>query len=350
MAQSPILWEQYCPGEHIEIPQGDGMLIQCLDEIATPLPPTETPEPTATLPPPTETPEPTATLPPPTETPEPTSAPALNRVVDHTTVGLFDQIPADYLTAAAGLRMAFMNRSVGANISSGLDCLSSAAWATSPQFCRVAYADSSMTTSRTYLGRDLPNVPAEILFTPGLSRANWTYDLLYQGTWEDITRDFINIKYPLYAAYDVVGFQFSYLNVIANANIDERFFNRSYTGWNIVDLEALIDAHPETTFLLWTTSLSREIGTPDATSLNQQFRDYMNSEFALTHDVWLIDIADIESHDLNGNPCGLNGNPIICRDYTTETQGGHLGSISAGMLRTAEAVWVTMALIAGWQP
>ncbi len=46
---------------------------------------------------------------------------------------------------------------------------------------------------------------------------------------------------------------------------------------------------------------------------------------------------------------GLN-RPAICQHYTTETDGGHLGSVSAGKIRVAKAVWVLMAQLAGWQP
>jgi hypothetical protein len=40
--------------------------------------------------------------------------------------------------------------------------------------------------------------------------------------------------------------------------------------------------------------------------------------------------------------------PAICQDYTTETDGGHLGSVSGGAIRIAKAFWVLMARIAGW--
>ena len=38
----------------------------------------------------------------------------------------------------------------------------------------------------------------------------------------------------------------------------------------------------------------------------------------------------------------------ICQHYTTETEGGHLGRVSAGKIRVAKAFWVLMARIAGW--
>ena len=91
---------------------------------------------------------------------------------------------------------------------------------------------------------------------------------------------------------------------------------------------------------------------------------------SIAHNKPLFDVADIESHDPNGNPCydnrdGVaynNGNtsenypddglniPAICPQYTTEVDGGHLGSVSDGKIRIAKAFWVLMAEIAGWNP
>jgi hypothetical protein len=87
-------------------------------------------------------------------------------------------------------------------------------------------------------------------------------------------------------------------------------------------------------------------------------------DYARVHDLVLFDVADILSHDPAGNPCYDNRDgvayldedhpddnldiPAICPQYTTETEGGHLGSISAGGIRVAKAFWVLMARIAGW--
>jgi hypothetical protein len=65
-------------------------------------------------------------------------------------------------------------------------------------------------------------------------------------------------------------------------------------------------------------------------------------EFAAEHSKPLFDVADIESHDLNDNLCELNGNPIICSDYSTELYGGHLGSMATGKIRIAKLFWVLM--------
>jgi hypothetical protein len=91
--------------------------------------------------------------------------------------------------------------------------------------------------------------------------------------------------------------------------------------------------------------------------------------YAIENEKILFDVAAILSHDDRGNPCYDNRDgveyctmtgscenypndgiayPAICQDYTTETDGGHLGSVSAGGIRVAKAFWVLMAMIAGW--
>jgi hypothetical protein len=94
-------------------------------------------------------------------------------------------------------------------------------------------------------------------------------------------------------------------------------------------------------------------------------------QYAREHNLALFDVAEILSHSESGAACFDNRDgvpycdqsgqcedhpddgrdiPAICRDYTTEADGGHLGSVSAGRLRIAKAFWVLMARIAGWNP
>jgi hypothetical protein len=136
--------------------------------------------------------------------------------------------------------------------------------------------------------------------------------------------------------------------------------------YDIHDLEAFIAQHTNKTFVFWTTSLARGIGTAVATEFNAQMRAYCRS-----NDQILFDVADIESHTDTGCPCYDNRDgvpyvsqtsqsedhpddghdfPAICQDYTTETEGGHLGSVSAGKILIAKAFWVLMARVAGWTP
>ncbi|HSF83239.1 MAG TPA: hypothetical protein VLA49_18515 [Anaerolineales bacterium] len=297
-------------------------------------------------------------------------SPPTNIVVDHTWVDRFDQIPENYLTAARNTRMMFSDRSVGQNISDGLDCLTASSWAESPAACRRDYYSSWLW--KTFTGNDLGNgtVPARILFSPSptrYSRNNWTYEYR-QGTWSELTQGFIQDLAPAYInSKDVLTYQFSYLNVadyedIADPNVG--FFSNNPNRYDIHDLEAYIAAHPNKIFIFWTTSLSRGIGTQVSTAFNNQMRQY-----ARQHNKILFDVADIEAYTDQGIPCydnrdsvqycSQNGNcenypndgvnlQAICQDYTTETDGGHLGSVSAGSIRLAKAFWVLMARIAGW--
>ena len=97
------------------------------------------------------------------------------------------------------------------------------------------------------------------------------------------------------------------------------------------------------TILWWTTSLACGIGSEESQVFNAAMREY-----ARVHDLVLFDVADILSHDPAGNPCFDNRDgveyldenhpddgldiPAICPQYTTETEGGHLGSMSAGVV------------------
>jgi hypothetical protein len=134
--------------------------------------------------------------------------------------------------------------------------------------------------------------------------------------------------------------------------------------WDISDFEALEAQYPEAIFFHWTTSLARSVGSAESDAFNDQMRAY-----ALANGKILFDVADILSHDEQGQPCYDNRDGVeycnnnrcenypddgldllaICQDYTTETDGGHLGSVSGGRLRVAKAFWVLMARIAGWE-
>jgi hypothetical protein len=339
-----------------------------------PYPPLETP--TATLPPlPTSTPtftppasstpteaagSPTPTCPPcnpatptepPTLTPNPTAPTPTNTVspsdivkVDHTMVDLYNDIPPEFMEAARSLRMVFSDRSVGVNVNESLDCLAANPWESSPASCRRDYTDMASGTWRVFGAADLPNVPDRIFWTSSGPRYNWTFQDR-AGHWSDLTADFINSLAPNAIAdgYRVLSYQFSYLNVQGGSNISQ-FWLDTPSFSDVYDLERFIAQHPDHEFIFWTTSLAREIGTLEAQNFNDTMRAY-----ALTHGHPLFDFADIESHTDLGVPCS-NGYEVICQDWTTETTGGHLGSVSGGKIQAAKAFWVLMAQIAGWRP
>ncbi len=282
-------------------------------------------------------------------------------VVDHTSVDLFEQIPEEYLQAAANLRMIYIDRSVGANISDGLSCLAFESDEAAPNHCRRFEHPNPIFSSD----------PATVNWSRsgGYNRDNWAYTFWQEGAcsqWYDKVDCFINMTTPIMDQYDVLSFQLSYLAVEESADIVNQpggFFVDNTDRFDVYDLAVYEAAHPDKVFIYWTTSLSRQIGTAVSQDFNQQMRQY-----AITNNKPLFDVADILAHDPNGNPCydnrdGVpydNGNRsenhpddgqdllAICPHYTTEIDGGHLGSVSVGKIRLAKAFWVLMARIAGW--
>jgi len=69
-------------------------------------------------------------------------------VVDHTSVALFEEIPEQYIEAAANMRMLFIDRSVGGNINDGLTCLGYASDEVAPSHCkRYEHVDPAFSVS-----------------------------------------------------------------------------------------------------------------------------------------------------------------------------------------------------------
>lgn len=330
-------------------------------------PPIPTDMPTAVT---TAEPEPTTLPATPTEIlpPTPTTSHQNNTtnhsdtiIVDHTAVDLFDQIPEEYITQAASLKMIYIDRSVGDNINDALDCLSHPSQEQAPNHCkRTDHVQSEF------------SVPAAIInwqHPTGYDRQNWAF-ATWEGEncseWSDKINCFIQMITPIIDQYDVVSYQLSYLAVNSGSNITDAtvgYFADNPNNYDVFDQEAFEEKHPDKNFIYWTTSLSRSIGTEESDEFNDQMRAY-----AQTNNKILFDVADILSHDPNGQPCYDNRDNIpydngnksenypddgenhlaICPHYTTEVEGGHLGSVSAGKIRVAKAFWVLMARIAGW--
>ena len=273
-------------------------------------------------------------------------------VVDRHAVALFDDIPEEYRLAAAELRMVFMDRSVGWNISQYLDCLAQP-HADAPNFCkRFEHQDPAYAVD-----------PAEVYWAGEWDRTRWRYDFWPANCSEDVTC-FIDHMAGRLDSFDVMGCQFSYLAVTPGSTIADTvtgFFGTEGNANKASTYLAFAAAHPDKHVIWWTTSLARGIGTTESASFNDQMRDY-----AVSHDIILFDVADILAHDPDGMPCYDNRDgvtykdenhpddgieiPAICPQYTTETEGGHLGAISAGGIRVAKAFWVLMARLAGWEP
>ncbi len=282
-------------------------------------------------------------------------------VVDHNSVALFDQIPDAYIEAASRMRMLYIDASVGENINGGLDCLAYPSDEVSRPGCRRGSHPSP----------EFNAAPEDLDWARpgGYDRANWHYQPWSGagcGMWSEKPQCFITMVDPLIQQYDVLSYQFSYMDIIEGSTIadpTEGFFVDSPRFRDVYDLEGYAAQHPDKTFIYWTTSLARAIGTREGEAFNEQMQEY-----AIAHGKPLFDVADILSHDPYGNPCYDNRDgvpyshgsksenypddganiPAICQHYTTEVEGGHLGGVKTGSIRVAKAFWVLMARLAGW--
>jgi hypothetical protein len=278
-----------------------------------------------------------------------------NIVVDHNSVALFEQIPDQYLEAARNTRLLFVDRSVGSNINDGLNCLAHSSYAAAPSGCR-----RGVTSTEYQPG-------------PRYDRSRWEYAHYGHGGWSDNFWAFVDMVNSRSDGFDVFNLQASYLTVAPDSGIVDPT-QTDYSGYfvsrtdqrfpDVYDHEEVEQAHPTKTFIYATSSLARSIGSPESERFNQLMRRY-----AQEHNKPLFDIADIESHTPQGQPCYDNRDGVeycqsstrcenypddslnlaaICQDYTTEINGGHLSN--PGRLRVAKAFWVLIAQLAGWDP
>jgi hypothetical protein len=298
------------------------------------------------------------TVAPPTPTPPTPTLPAPDGliVVNHTNVDLFDDIPANYVQAAANIQMIFSNRSVGDNINQGLDCLSTP-YETAASSCLRANTDPRYPVADTYM------------FWEGTyPRNNWSFTFEDGAYYWEITDDFLNRIAPTYLnTKQVLSFQFSYLAVADYSTIastTDGYFVNQANRYDVYDVEQFFNQHPDKTYIFWTSSLARSIGNRVSMDFNQQMRNYAANRAASGKPTILFDVADILSHTPDGRPCYDNRDgvpyltenypddgynyPAICQEYTVETDGGHL--IGSGKIRVAKGFWVLMAQIAGWNP
>jgi hypothetical protein len=290
--------------------------------------------------------------------------------VNHSNLYLFDQIPEQYIVAAQNIRMEWGDRSVGGNINEGLNCLTYESDELAPSHCKQNAAPPY----------NYDPIHVNWYRSGGYQRSNWTFYFIpgqnvtpaedcpssstFRGPqWSVLIDCFIEHASRHINEYEIFSHQHSYLNVLATDTIAVPNVGYLYntTETDVYDYERLETQYPTKRFIYWTSSLARGIGTQVSTDFNNQMRNWAQSRGKV-----LFDVADIESYDTNGNPCydnrdgvpygnenypddGLN-QPAICQSYTSEADGGHLGSPSAGKIRLAKAFWILMAYEAGWRP
>ena len=253
-----------------------------------------------------------------TTVPDPTPSGAI--VADHNSISSFSSIPPTYLQAAAAIKTLFMHQSTGESIDyMGLKCLAGLRnWEDFPQECST-YA---------------PNDPYD--------DRNWNWQIWAEPMADapGKTDEWVSVVNAQQQNYTVLGMKFCYVD-----------------GWNQdfdyykTKMEQLEQAYPQKTFI-WSTSVlwaQSEVGgnLDSATNIqtfNQQLRAY-----ARANNKVLYDLADIESHDPNGNFCQSNGVEALCTAYYTGMGGGGGGHPDVnGSIRLAKGFWHLMARISGW--
>jgi len=306
-----------------------------LTQTATLIPmPTFTSTPTGTSTP-TSTPTPTKT---PTHTPTatPTSI-GFGLRVGHEAVTQFDDIPDWARNAASNLRVLQLRASTGMHISSGLCCLQ----------------------GRRYVGGTPDSCLDEIIDwcsddfgVDAWDRSNWHFI-----HWDDAICDhtpggdpgkvncFAEVVAARYNDYDAFSMKFCFTSFWWPGSPGEDQVLGTWEGYRDA-MEKLEAAYPNKTFIWWTKPIKSSHWRGTECQDSQEFNTLVR-EYAQAHNKILFDIADIESHDEDGNPC-YSGCESMCLECNPGG-GSHPGEWPC-KLRLAKAYWVLMAKIAGWSP
>jgi hypothetical protein len=252
----------------------------------------------------------------PTYEPAETRISGSNVVVDHTAIEKFSLIPDQTIAKAALLRVMFRHASVGENIRYGLECIYGNYATRRPNSCskfhNIKYDSSS-----------------------------WIFQFRGNPGWIEKVDDFVRESDLQIDQFDVFMFTLGYLDGFDGMQFPEISDPENFNKLLIEKLEALEIRHPEKQFVWWTMSLA-QVGHENTTKFNEMIRDYAGQNGKV-----LVDLADIETYDPQGNPCfDINQHPIICSDYTDEKQSGHLNQL--GRERAAKAFWYLMARLTGW--
>jgi hypothetical protein len=250
-------------------------------------------------------------------------------VADHTILDTFDQIPQSAISAAAAKKVLFMHQSTGGYIYDyGLLCLAGLHGDPDnfPQEC-VTYAQNRANDS-----------------WPWYDNSNWSWDAWPTSQADAIakTDQFVSIVHSQAANYEVIGMKYCYVDGWnQNLNVSEQYY--------INNMLALESQYPGKTFIWSTSALWGDPGTAcengdtscqNIASFNQQVRAY-----AKAHNKPLYDIADIESHDSNGNACTVRGYEGLCSGWYSDS-GGHPNKEAS--IRLAKGFWWLMARLYGW--
>ena len=254
-------------------------------------------------------------------------------VADHSVVAQFGQIPKSAIDAAAAKITLFMHQSTGGLIDdSGLGCLAGLHGdpANYLQEC-ITYANNRTTGG-----------------WPWYDKSKWAWDFWLSPQADAIakTDQFVDVVHARAGNYQVIGMKFCYVDGWNQG--DNVAYNNNH-GYYITKMEALEQQYPGKVFIYATSALWAEPGgacgglfdsCQQMAEFNQQVRAY-----ARAHNKPLYDIADIESHDRNGNPCTVSGYEGMCADWY-DSGGGHPNV--EGAIQLAKGFWWLMARMGGW--
>jgi hypothetical protein len=271
---------------------------------------------------------------PPTPTRTPTPIPGQGLIADHTVISRFGQIPQTAAGAAANKTVLFMHQSTGSYIDSmGLGCLAGLNGDPNygaPPEC-VTYAQNRAANN-----------------WPWYDKSKWAWDMWPSPQSDAMakTDQFVSVVQARAGNFQFIGMKYCYVD---GWNQGENVAYNNNHGYYITKMEALENQYPGKVFIYATSALWASPGSACGGAFNscQQIAEFNQQvrAFARAHNKPLYDIADIESHDLNGNSCTVSGYEGMCADWY-EGGGGHPNW--NGAIRLAKGFWWLMARVSGW--
>jgi hypothetical protein len=249
-------------------------------------------------------------------------------------IGQFAQIPKSALDPAAAKTTLFMHQSTGGYIDdSGLGCLAGLHGDPNygaPPEC-VTYANNRTNS-----------------IWPWYDKSHWAWDFWATPQADALakTDQFVSVVNARAGNYQVIGMKFCYTDGWNQS--DNVTYNNNH-GYYITKMEALEKQYPGKVFIYTTSALWADPGSACGASFNScegiaEFNQQVRA-YAQAHNKPLYDIADIESHDPNGNSCTVGGYEGMCADWY-DSGGGHPNI--AGSIQLAKGFWWLMARISGW--
>lgn len=212
-------------------------------------------------------------------------------IVNHANVDQIETIPDSWLQTARAKKILVRHASVGENINSGLNELSS--------------------SNSKY------------------NRSNWTFESRGNPGWLEKINDLKTQVQNQENSFEIFTMKLCY--------IDQDASSSTY----LQEMESLINNYSGKTIILWTMPITSDGDDNHARqTFNQAVRNYAGSH----SNVYLFDIADIESHSPTGTAITSNTYEAMYSNYTSD--GGHLNS--TGAQRVAKAWWYLIARIVGW--